>query len=208
MATEKGNGNFKHRIPGRLNWYHWIVVGMSLLLTFMAWRIADRQVEARAQAQFSYQVTQLADILQERMEKYEEALWAGTAALHAMDNTFDRDTWRAFASSLKIELRYPGINGIGVIYHLEPTEIGGFIENIRLQSPTFDVHPEHTQNDFWPITYIEPESSNFRAIGLDMAHEQNRYQAAIRSRETGTAQITAPIEYPGLPVFCSLVCLR
>lgn len=193
MATVNGNEKLYKRIPGRLNWYHWIAVALSLVLTLMAWRIADRQVQARAEAQFSYQVTQLAEIVQERMEKYEEALWAGSAALHAIDNDIDRETWKTFASSLKIELRYPGINGIGVIHHLESLEISEFIDDIRLQTPTFDVYPEHTNNDFWPITFIEPESSNFRAIGLDMAHEQNRYQAALKSRDTGTAQITAPI---------------
>lgn len=193
MASEINIDKQYKRIPGKLNWYHWIVIALSLILTFTAWRIADRQVEARAEAQFSYQMTQLAEILRERMEKYEEALWAGSAALHAIDNEINRDTWKTFASSLKIELRYPGINGIGVIHYLETTEINDFIENLRLQSPTFDVHPAHTQNEFWPITYIEPESSNFRAIGLDMAHEQNRYQAAQKSRDTGTAQITAPI---------------
>lgn len=193
MTAENSDSKPLERIPGRLNWYHWVVVALSLVLTFMAWRIADRQVQARAEAQFSYQVTQLTEILQERMGKYEEALWAGTAALHAIDNDVDRDIWRTFASSLKVELRYPGINGIGVIHQLDSPEVSSFIDQIRLESPTFDIHPAHSRNDYWPITYIEPEASNFRAIGLDMAHEQNRYEAALKSRDTGTAQITGSI---------------
>ncbi len=36
-------------------------------------------------------------------------------------------------------------------------------------------------------------AANRRAVGLDMAHERNRYTAALKARDTGTAQITGPI---------------
>ena len=180
-------------IPGRLHWYHWIVVFLSLVLTFMAWRISDNQVEARARSQFSFQVSQVLEILQERMEKYEEALWAGSAALHAMNNEVDRRSWNTFASSLKIESRFPGINGIGVIHYLQPPDVDEYLSEVHELSPSFQIHPSHNRDEFWPITYIEPEANNQQALGLDMAHEQNRYEAAVKTRETGTAQITGPI---------------
>ena len=44
-----------------------------------------------------------------------------------------------------------------------------------------------------PITFIEPEDVNAAAIGLDVAHELNRRQAAFASADAGAAQITAPI---------------
>ena len=44
-----------------------------------------------------------------------------------------------------------------------------------------------------PITYIEPESTNAAAVGLDIAHETNRRTAALKARDTGIAQITGPI---------------
>ena len=44
-----------------------------------------------------------------------------------------------------------------------------------------------------PITYIEPVSTNAKAVGLDMAHEANRYAAAKQARDSGVARITGPI---------------
>ena len=48
-------------------------------------------------------------------------------------------------------------------------------------------------DDHWPITLIEPVAINASAVGLDMAHETNRYTAARKARDTGTSQITGPI---------------
>lgn len=194
MKASSQEGKFKAgSIPGRLHWYHWIVVLLSLFLTYVAWRISDSQVDARAQSQFSFQVSQVLEIVQERMEKYEEALWAGSAALHAMNNEVNRRTWNTFASSLKIESRFPGINGIGVIHYLQPSDVNEYLSEVHELSPSFQIHPSHNRDEFWPITYIEPEANNQQALGLDMAHEQNRYEAAVKTRETGTAQITGPI---------------
>ena len=47
--------------------------------------------------------------------------------------------------------------------------------------------------EYFPITYVEPAAANAAAIGLDMAHEINRLTAMRKARDTGGAQITAPI---------------
>jgi CHASE1-domain containing sensor protein len=59
--------------------------------------------------------------------------------------------------------------------------------------PQFNIRPQHSQSEFWPITNIEPEYANRQAIGLDVAFESNRYEGIERARLTGKAQITSPI---------------
>ncbi|WP_419536693.1 CHASE domain-containing protein [Endozoicomonas sp.] len=71
--------------------------------------------------------------------------------------------------------------------------MSNIIANERRQRPGYDIHPQHSEKEYWPITYIEPEESNRQAIGLDMAFERNRYQAVKRARDEGVAQLTGPI---------------
>ncbi|CAN0502300.1 unnamed protein product, partial [Scytosiphon promiscuus] len=86
-----------------------------------------------------------------------------------------------------------GIKGIGVIHQVTPEHLKNDLLSQRLLRPDYKVHPPHKQNIYMPITYIEPTNVNAKAVGLDMAHENNRFTAALKARDTGTAQITAPI---------------
>lgn len=177
----------------KLHWYHWAVLVLSLALTVGAWYFSSQQVQEKTQVQFDFQAAQILELVQERMAKYEEALWAGVAALHMLEDDASRNDWKIFSKSLKIEDRFPGINGIGVIHYVPPEKLRAYLSWQRQLLPGYALHPAHTTPEYWPITYIEPEASNFKAIGLDMAHEHNRFTAAQKARDTGNATITGPI---------------
>ncbi len=176
-----------------LHWVHWLVVVSSLVVTLFAWRFSASQVESRVSAQFERAADQVIELISERMQKYEDALWAGTGTIHATGGSISHSHWLRFAEALEIEEKYPGINGIGVIFHVDRASEQEFLESQRRERPDFRIHPEHKEPELLPIAYIEPVEINRAAVGLDMAHETNRYTAARRSRETGTAQITGPI---------------
>ncbi len=178
---------------GTLHWFHWMVVAASLLLTFFAWYFSKKQIQEKVQNQFERQASQVVDLVVERMQKYEDALWGGVGAARAMGDRVDWFQWKKFAHTLSIEKKYPGISGIGVIYRVAPDELDTFLENQRIQQPDFRVHPFQERKEYLPITFIEPVENNLRAVGLDMAHETNRYTAAKLARDTGVAQITGPI---------------
>jgi signal transduction histidine kinase len=69
----------------------------------------------------------------------------------------------------------------------------------------FRVYPAHSENEFLPITYIEPLTPNRAALGLDIAHENNRCMAAKKAHDTSLAQVTGPItlvqDSAKIPVF-------
>ncbi|MGH1438765.1 MAG: sensor histidine kinase [Cellvibrionaceae bacterium] len=178
---------------GRLHWFHWAIVTCSLILTFSAWYFTKTQVEQKTQEQFDRQSNQVIELISERMQKYEDALWGGVAAIHSQSFDIDNVEWAAYSEALELELKYPGINGIGVIYYVEKADLPAFLKNERINRPDFKNHPQHTRDIYLPITYIEPVASNAKAVGLDMAHETNRFTAAIKARDTGRAQITGPI---------------
>lgn len=179
-------------LSGRLHWYHWLVVIGSLVLTF-AWYLTSQQAQEKNAERFHFQANQIVQLVKERMGKYEEALWSGVAALQMMPVETDRKQWKVFADNLSIASRYPGINGIGVIHAHTKASLPAYLAWQRETLPDYAIHPAHNKHEFWPITYIEPIDNNRKAVGLDMAHEVNRYTAIMKARDTGLAQITGPI---------------
>lgn len=180
-------------LSGHLHWYHWLVVTGSLVLTFSAWYVTSQQAQEKSAGRFQFQANQIVQLVKERMGKYEEALWSGVAALHMMPAETNRKQWKVLADNLSIESRYPGINGIGVIHYHTKESLPAYLAWQRQTLPDYTIHPAHNKNEFWPITYIEPVENNRKAVGLDMAHEVNRYSALIKARDTGVAHITGPI---------------
>ncbi|MFK8031318.1 MAG: CHASE domain-containing protein [Gammaproteobacteria bacterium] len=178
---------------GELHWTHWSVIGLSIVLTFSAWHIARSQADQKISIQFDRESNRVLELVQERMHKYEDALWGGAATIQSHGGEISHQDWKTFASSLHLETTYPGISGIGVIKHIAPEQLQQHIEKQRQTRPNYKVHPFTSGLEHMPIVYIEPEEPNAKAVGLDMAHEENRYEAAKKARRTGTAQITGTI---------------
>ena len=176
----------------QFHWVHWLIIIFSLVLTLGAWHFTQQQVDEKANNRFTHESEQVVELIVERMRQYEDTLWSGVAAIHSQHG-INYERWKRFSDTLQIEQRYPGINGIGVIYHVKQENVKSYLEVQHLDRPSFIIHPKHDKNILLPITYSEPVERNAEAIGLDVAHEQNRYLAAIKARDTGEAQITGPI---------------
>ncbi|MEZ9106770.1 CHASE domain-containing protein [Vibrio cyclitrophicus] len=176
-----------------LSWLHWLVLVCSLILTITAWQITLHQTHQKSQVQFDFQVSQLLGLVQDRMSKYEEALTAGVSAIHMFAAPVNRESWKTFASQFDISSHFPGVSGIGVIHYVPQKKVTSYLTWQQQSFPSYDMHPIRIAKDYWPITYIEPEEENRAAVGLDMAHENNRYAAARLARTKGTPQITGPI---------------
>ena len=177
----------------RLKPIHWIALLLSLILTIGAWYFVSVQVAAQAEARFDRNSDQVFELVRERMQHYEDALASGVAAIHASGGDMTHHEWVEFTEALHIDYKYPGINGMGIIYRVPRGRVDEFLAGQRQTRPGFDIHPPHDNDILYPITYIEPAAVNTAAIGLDMAHEANRLAAVLRARDTGQPQITGPI---------------
>ncbi|MHA7813895.1 MAG: CHASE domain-containing protein [Phycisphaerales bacterium] len=190
---DKGHRWKSIELASRLHWCHWVVVLGSLVLTLFAWNLAKSQVEDRIQRQFEREAQQTIANIEERLQKYEDALWAGVAFYETLGTDIPHEKWVSYASNISIEDKYPGINGIGVIYRIPAEERQAFETAQQQTRPDFKIYPTHGHDHLYPITYIEPVDMNLAAVGLDIAHEEHRHTAAERARLTQTAQITGPI---------------
>tara|TARA_R110002126_G_scaffold279836_1_gene426878 strand:- start:22818 stop:24593 length:1776 start_codon:yes stop_codon:yes gene_type:complete len=176
-----------------LHWYHWLIILCSACITLYASYNTNHQEERRAYVQFEEQSSRVVDLVKERMEKYEMALSSAKSAIKANDDHTDYMHWKKYSKDFHISNKYPGINGIGVIYNVQPAALPNYLARERKARPEYNIHPQHQELEYWPITYIEPEEINMKAVGLDMAHELNRYNAIKKARDTGTSQVTEPI---------------
>lgn len=177
----------------KLSWVHWLVMASSVFLTLLAWYISKSQHEERIREQFLRESQQLVDLIHERMKSYSDSLRAGVALYNTHKYGLTYPEWHIFANSLNLKDKYPGINGIGVIYNVKPSELDSFLREQRKLRPNFSIHPPSTDDIYLPITYVVPVAGNMEAVGLDVSQEEHRLEAALKARDQGRAQITAPI---------------
>jgi len=177
----------------RLSRLHVAIVAASVLVTVLAWYTSSTLVEQRAGQRFEREVGRVIELVEERMQHYEDALLSGVASIQANQGVVSRDRWRRYADNLQLNERYPGISGIGVIFHVASDEVDAFTERAAVENPGYAIHPPHEFDFRLPIVYIEPEAPNAAALGLDVAFEHHRRTAALRARRLGTTQISGPI---------------
>ena len=178
---------------GSLHWVHWLIVALSLLMTIGVWQYSKIQIQEKNENRFHREADQVITLIIERLQKYEDALWSGVANIQSHGGSVSFSQWNSFATALRLPEKYRGINGIGVIFNVPDTELADYLDSQQGDRPNYGIHPKHENPYRLPITYIEPVAENANAVGLDVAHEQNRLNAALKARDSGKAQITGPI---------------
>lgn len=139
--------------------------------------------------------------IEDRMGLYVSALQGG-ASLYAASRDVRRAEWHNYVSSLDIFARHPGIFGIGIVVPADPAARQAFIGAARKDGfPDFDIHPlpgvapaDAAYPQQFVVIYAEPEEANRPAIGLDLASEPGRRNAALAARDTGQPIITPRVK--------------
>jgi PAS domain S-box-containing protein len=193
------------------------------------WLFASLQKEHRLQSENELRsmADDIALNIRSRLNSYADALRGGTGFIAASDVVYRRE-WRLYVEALQLKQRYPGINGVGVILPVRADEAAAMTEAWRRDdAPEFRVHSvpgvrapvgPPWGGDQYVIVYCEPVEGNGSAIGLDIASEARRREAAEQARDTGEPRSTrrivlvqdaskrsgflllAPIYQPGAPI--------
>lgn len=181
-----------HRPPP---WEAVAVLGLSLLLTAVAAWLLHLQAERLADARFRAQAHDLARAIVTRMNSYEQILRGVVALMDTGGGYVGRDAWRTYVAALRIEERYPGIQGIGFAERVAPADLERHEAAIRAEGfPGYRVTPPGPRNDYYPIVYLEPFTGrNLRAFGYDMFSEPVRRAAMAKARETADTAATGRV---------------
>ncbi|WP_374434760.1 CHASE domain-containing protein [Inhella sp.] len=169
---------------------------LGLLLTLALAMQVHRSNERAAQQRFERVVDELARGVQERFGLYELGLrGARGAALAAGGIGLPRQAFAAYANSRELEREFPGARGFGLIQRVPRAEEARFVAQMRAQGlsdfAVRELSPHGEER--LVIRAVEPEALNRQALGLDIASEPNRREAARQAALSGEARLTAPL---------------
>ncbi|HXG48205.1 MAG TPA: CHASE domain-containing protein [Methylomirabilota bacterium] len=172
----------------------WAILGVSLLLTALAWWISNESMKQRVQDRFAFRTGEVHADIGKRMLEYEQVLRGGVALFAASDEVTRRD-WREYVATLRLGEFWPGLQGMGFSLRLLPDEKDEHVARIRAEGfPNYVIHPEGERSEYHSIIYLEPfEGRNLRAFGFDMASESTRRASMERARDTGLPTVSGVV---------------
>jgi PAS domain S-box-containing protein len=159
----------------------------------------QRAAEQREAQFFSERVAEAEAAIRVRIAHYVNALHGGTS-FFAATRSFDREEWRVYTESLQLRMRYPGINGLGIILAVPPADLEAWKARVRVSGEPepeikpFPATPEGPPDDIkYLVTYVEGNVGDRAPIGRNIATEPSRRRAAALARDTGKPQINRRI---------------
>lgn len=160
------------------------VVGV-LATTALSWQLR-RTIEAQDRERLAAAADQLQVSISSHVDTYAAILRAGAGLLAAHPDT-GRQDFRAFVERLQLEVRSPGIQGVGFTRRVTDAQVAALNAAQRAAGdPDFRVWPPNARAEYHSILYLEPlDRRNRAAIGFDMFTEPTRRAAMERARDSG-----------------------
>ncbi len=176
-------------------WLPWLVLAISLLITWQLWRDAKQNAVQELQSNFAFRVQEVDSLVKQRMMTYEQVL-RGVVGLFASSKNVGRGEFRNFVSTLHLEKNFPGIQGVSFALVVPATEKGRHIATVRKEGfPKYTIKPEGERGIYAPVIYIEPFTGlNLRVPGFDNYSNPERRAILDKARDSGDAVITGKIK--------------
>lgn len=160
----------------RLIAYTILIIG--ILLSIAAFWYSTKIFQERERLRFETVAEQITMKVKGRMDAYRETLYAGVG-LFDSSQSVEREEWKRFVTALKIDVNFPGIQGLGFS---------------RVIPPKKNKDPKKQQELYTSIIYLEPSDwRNRRALGYDMFSEKVRSEAMLRALYTGEAATSGKV---------------
>jgi len=182
-----------------VEWLHgpttaWFILAISLMITFVAWKISNDYAEQRSKERFQFQVAEAQDAILKRFTNYEQVLRGGLGLFKA-SNAVELQEWKKYIDALEIDKYFPGTLGVGYAKWLKPSQLDSHISEIRSQGfPNFVVKPEGQRDHYSSIIFLEPfNERNQRAFGYDMYSEPVRREAMQRAMDSGKTALSGKV---------------
>ena len=170
------------------------VVGL-VASTVGAWFL-ERVNAERAQEAIIAATEQAADLVLTRLNLYQYGLrGARGAVVTAGEYGITRELFDRYNKTRDMPTEFPGARALGFIRRVQERDESEFLKYARADGAAdfnirqFAAHP----GERYVIQYVEPVEGNQAAIGLDIASEAARREAAQSSIRSGMARITGPI---------------
>ena len=175
-----------------------VVLIFGILLTLAVWQIVSSHEDDKARIEYERLLDQTADAIQQRMKANAQVLRGAVGLFSANYQTgreVSRAEFKAFVASLKLDERYPGIQGVGFSKLIPPEQLGNHLRTIRAEGfPDYVVRPPGERQHYSSIIYLEPfDWRNQRAFGYDMYSEAVRQRAMERAWMSGAVALSGRV---------------
>src|SRR3989338_8411504 len=137
-----------------------------------------------------------ADAVVNRIKLYQYGLRGTRGAIHTMgDEGINREAFDRYSRTRDVAVEFPGARGFGFIRRVARQDEAQFVAMARADGwPDFAIRElAPHDNDRFVIQYISNLELNKPAVGLDIASEVNRRQAALSAMRSGEVRLSAPI---------------
>ncbi|MGE6531013.1 CHASE domain-containing protein [Pseudomonas sp. NPDC077382] len=137
-----------------------------------------------------------ADAVLSRLKLYEYGLRGARGAIQTMgEAAISRTRFDRYSRTRDVDKEFPGARGFGFIRRVARQDEAAFLARAQADGwPDFRIRelaPHDAER--YVIQYISEVERNRPAIGLDIASEANRKQAALSAMRSGEVRLTGPI---------------
>lgn len=183
------------------------------LLTAMAAEMVQRGNREQAHEALQAATSRIAEQVSERITLYQYGLRGARGAVQVIgEQRISRDIFRQYSATRDIAKEFPGARGFGFIRRVPREQEGAFLERARADGKADFAIRQLAPHDGerFVIQYLEPITGNEAAIGLDIASEHNRREAALAAKRSGEVRLSGPItlvQATGKPLQSFLILL-
>lgn len=199
------------RMHGGTKWTLVLLLAGLMLTVAGIWEA--RQVNVRAvQVEADATAAKISKSVESKLALFALGLRGARGAVLASGvNGITRESFARYMRSRDMK-EFPGARGFGFIRKVPPGALEAFLRDARRDGkPDFAIRQfAPYDSDRYVIQYIEPAGKNSPAVGLDIASERNRREAADRAMRTGEVALTGPItlvQATGAPMQSFLILL-
>jgi PAS domain S-box-containing protein len=185
----------KHKFFAR-NWGVAITLVVGLGASVLGGWILERVNEQQAQEAITAATEDAAELVLMRLNLYQYGLrGARGVVLTAGEYDISREVFRRYHRTRDLAFEFPGASAFGFIRRVPERDENQFLKHAQADGAAdFSIHQFSAHSgERYVIQYVEPAEDNRAAIGLDIASETSRREAAQSSIESGAARITGPI---------------
>jgi PAS domain S-box-containing protein len=132
------------------------------------------------------------------LDRFQDGLQSTAAVNFISGYQLDPKIFRAYAEKRNFFENFKGALGFGLIRRVSKSQKTSYLQKQKARNPLFKEHSISDSsasqiNDSFFIEMIEPYEANRQALGLDIASEKYRQEAAIRSMKSGRSTLTKKI---------------
>lgn len=172
----------------------YLVLGVLIFLTLGVTYNFYTSAKSKDMVRFGNQVNRLSGSVDNRIKLYTAMLKGGRGFIETKKD-LTQENFAVYISSLDLQNRYPGIQGIGYAEYFNTSERENLTNKLKTEGfADFRIYPEGEREKYASIIYLEPSTERNRsAIGFDMFSEEVRREAMERARDTGEASASGKV---------------